>query len=64
MKYIEIPFDRVVELNRHGESSRTFIRRSYGDLERLDSNTYSLDKFIHELRYFEQVEEVHDEPEN
>ena len=58
MKYIEIPFDRVVELYRHGESSRAFARRINGDLERLDSITCTLNKFIHKLRYFEQIEEV------
>jgi hypothetical protein len=37
MKYIEINFNRVVELYRHGESSRAFILCTNGDLERLDS---------------------------
>lgn len=64
MKYIEIPFDRVVSLYRQGESSRAFIICTNGDLIRLDSKTYTLDKFIHKLQYFEQIEEVHDEPEN
>jgi predicted transcriptional regulator YheO len=61
MKYIEIFFDRVVELYRHGESSRAFILCTNGDLERLDSKTYFLDTFIHKLQYFEQIEEVHNE---
>ena len=58
MKYIEIPFDRVVSLYRNGESSRVFILRTNGGLERLDSTTYPLDTFIHKLQYFEQIEEV------
>lgn len=57
MKYIEISFDRVVVLYRQGESSRVFILCINGDLIRLDSNTYTLDKFIHKIQYFEQIEE-------
>ena len=57
MKYIEITFDRAVSLYRQGESSRTFVRRISGELERLDSYTYLLDTFINKLQYFEQIEE-------
>ncbi|NLD33073.1 MAG: hypothetical protein GX662_12605 [Trichococcus flocculiformis] len=58
MKYIEIPFDRVVVLCRQGETSRVFVRRSNGGLDQADAHFYSLNTIVNELQYFEQVEEV------
>ena len=57
MKYIQIDFDRVVELFGSGKKELVFTRMDNGELGRVDSKPYYLKYFIECDTYFEFVEE-------
>lgn len=57
MKYIEIDFDRAVELYRFGEEKRVFRKGDDGELDRVTSLSGTLKMFVMRSRYFEQTEE-------
>lgn len=57
MKYIEIDFDRAVELFRQGEEKRVFVKRNNGELGLLALLPGTFGMFIMRSRYFEQIEE-------
>lgn len=57
MKYIEIDFDRAVELYKRGEEERVFVKRGNGELKLLTLLSGAFGTFVMCSRYFEQIEE-------
>lgn len=56
MKYVEIDFDRAVELYRQGKEDKVFVKRNNGELEILTSLSGTFGMFVMRSRYFEQKE--------
>ena len=54
MKYIEIDFDRAVELYRQGKEDKVFRKSDFGDLERVTALSGTFAEFVLRSRYFEQ----------
>ena len=61
MKYIEISLDRAVELFRQGKDESVFFMCEGGVLERVDGFKFAFRDLVTEARFFEQIEEAHDE---
>jgi len=57
VKYIEVDFDRAVELCRHGKEYKVFIKLDNGELKALTSFSGTFGMFFVRSRYFEQTEE-------
>ena len=57
MKYIEIDFNRAVELFRQGKGESVFFVRACGELYRVDAFKFELSDLVTEANFFERIEE-------